>query len=281
MALGFQLSGQNFTYATTPLSNLMQAAEGISPVAIDGSRRIQAVYMELDVPISKALDLDVSDREDRYSDFGTTNNGKVALRWQPSHFVAFRADASTGFRAPTLFNLYEPNQLAASDSPTMGSGNPLCQPGSYSTEWSPLVCTSQGIGLYGGNKNLEPETSQNFDLGIILSPLPNLGITLDYYRILIKNYIQTIPASTIYGNPNAFPNYFVLNSSGTLTPIGRRGVAVPDVFGRDLRLPPAGLPEYGRRHHRRISISASNICSTRPTERSARTWKGRRSPSIC
>jgi iron complex outermembrane receptor protein len=218
VALGFQLSGQNFTYATTPLSSLLQAAEGISPVSIDGSRRIQAVYMELDVPIAKALDLDISDREDRYSDFGTTNNGKIALRWQPSHFVAFRADASTGFRAPTLFNLYEPNQLAASDSPSAGTGNPLCQPGSYSTEWSALVCTSQGIGLYGGNKNLEPETSQNFDLGVILSPLPNLGITLDYYRILIKNYIQTIPASTIYGNPNAFPSYFVLNSSGTLTP---------------------------------------------------------------
>jgi iron complex outermembrane receptor protein len=218
VALGFQLSGQNFTYATTPLSNLLQAAEGISPVSIDGSRRIEAVYMELDVPLTKALDLDISDREDRYSDFGTTNNGKIALRWQPSHFVAFRADASTGFRAPTLFDLYEPNQLAASDSPTMGSGNPFCQPGSYNTQWSPLVCTSQGIGLYGGNRNLEPETSQNFDLGIILSPLPNLGITLDYYRILIKNYIQTIPASTIYGNPAAFPNYFVLNSAGTLTP---------------------------------------------------------------
>ncbi|HUA27194.1 MAG TPA: TonB-dependent receptor [Steroidobacteraceae bacterium] len=218
VALGFQLSGQNFSYATTPLAKLLQAAEGFSPVSINGSRRIQAVYMELDAPITKALDLDISDREDRYSDFGTTNNGKVALRWQPSHFVAFRADASTGFRAPTLFNLFEPNQLSASDSPTMGQGNPLCQPGSYSTEWSALVCNSQGIGLYGGNRNLQPETSQNFDLGVILSPLPNLGITIDYYRILIKNYIQTIPASTLYGNPNAFPSYFVLNSSGTLTP---------------------------------------------------------------
>ncbi|MGB6486746.1 MAG: TonB-dependent receptor [Steroidobacteraceae bacterium] len=218
VALGAELSGQTYTYATTPLSNLLEDALGTSPVSIDGSRRIQAVFVELDVPIAKSLDVDISDREDRYSDFGTTNNGKVAVRFQPSRYIAFRGDASTGFRAPTLFDLYEPNQTAASDSPTMGQGNPFCQPGSYDQEWTPTVCASQGIGLYGGNKNLSPETSQNFDLGIILSPMRNLGITLDYYRILIKNYIQTIPASTMYENPTAFANYFVLNSAGSLTP---------------------------------------------------------------
>ncbi len=218
VALGAELSGQTYTYATTPLSNLLEDALGTSPVSIDGSRRIQAVFVELDVPIAKSLDVDISDREDRYSDFGTTNNGKVAVRFQPSRYIAFRGDASTGFRAPTLFDLYEPNQTAASDSPTMGQGNPFCQPGSYNQEWTPTVCASQGIGLYGGNKNLSPETSQNFDLGIILSPMRNLGITLDYYRILIKNYIQTIPASTMYENPTAFANYFVLNSAGSLTP---------------------------------------------------------------
>ncbi len=218
VALGAELSGQNFTYATTPLSNLLEDALGTSPVSIDGSRRIEAVYAELDVPMTKDLDVDISDREDRYSDFGTTNNGKVAIRYQPSRFIAFRGDASTGFRAPTLFDLYEPNQTAASDSPTMGQGNPFCAPGKYNAEWTPTVCASQGIGLYGGNRSLSPETSQNFDLGIILSPMRNLGITLDYYRILIKNYIQTIPASTLYGNPTAYANYFVLNSAGSLTP---------------------------------------------------------------
>jgi iron complex outermembrane recepter protein len=218
VALGAELSGQTYIYNTTPLNNLLQDALGTSPVSIDGSRRIQAVFVELDVPLAKSLDLDISDREDRYSDFGTTNNGKVAIRWQPSRFVAFRGDASTGFRAPTLFDLYEPNQTAGSDSPTMGEGNPFCEPGKYTSEWTPTVCGAEGIGLYGGNRNLSPESSENFDLGIILSPMRNLGITLDYYRILIKNYIQTIPASTLYGNPTQYASYFVLNSAGSLTP---------------------------------------------------------------
>jgi iron complex outermembrane receptor protein len=98
----------------------------------------------------------------------------------------------------------------------MGQGNPFCQTGSYNAEWTPLACGSQGIGLYGGNKNLTPETSQNFDLGMIISPVQDLGITLDYYRILLKNTISTVPASAIYGNPTAFAPYIVPNASGTL-----------------------------------------------------------------
>ena len=84
--------------------------------------------MELDVPISKSLDLDVSDREDRYSDFGRTNNGKLAVRFQPYSFLTFRGTASTGFRAPTLFDLYQPNNIESSDGGTMGTNNPFCAP---------------------------------------------------------------------------------------------------------------------------------------------------------
>ncbi len=68
------------------------------------------------MPITKGLDLDVSDREDRYSDFGTTNNAKLSVRYQPIDSVTFRGAASTGFRAPTLNQLYSPPFLTASNS---------------------------------------------------------------------------------------------------------------------------------------------------------------------
>ena len=55
------------------------------------------------------------------------------------------------------------------------------------------------------------------DFGVVLSPVEDLGVTLDYYRILLKNTISTVPAPAIYGNPTAFANYIVPNSSGTLT----------------------------------------------------------------
>jgi iron complex outermembrane receptor protein len=218
VALGFTVNGERYAAATTPYNTLVVAATGLTDSSVEGSRDSQALYLELDMPITKSLDLDVSDREDRYSDFGNTNNPKLSVRYQPVDFLTFRGAASTGFRAPSLFQLYSPPFLTASDSPTMGSGNPYCSPGHYTVEWNATVCSSQGLALNGGNKNLGPETSQNFDLGVIVSPIQDMGITLDYYRILLKNVVQTVPASAIYGDPAALSTYITPNSSGTLTP---------------------------------------------------------------
>ena len=102
--------------ATTPYNNLVQAATGLTASAVEGSRTVQAAYLELDVPIAKSIDLDVADRQDRYSDFGTSNNPKVSVRYQPASYLTFRGTASTGFRAPTLFDLYQSPSLAAYDA---------------------------------------------------------------------------------------------------------------------------------------------------------------------
>ena len=215
VAIGATVSGEHFTTATTPYNTLVQAATGLTDSSTEGSRQIQAAYIELDVPMTKAIDVDISDRQDRYSDFGTTNNAKVKVLYQATSFLSFRGSASTGFRAPSLYQLYAPGSLSASSSGTMGQGNPYCQPGSYTAEWTAATCSAQGIGLYGGNKSLTPETSQNFDFGFIVQPVQDLGITLDYYRILLKNTIGQVPSSAIYGNPTAFSSYIVPATSGT------------------------------------------------------------------
>jgi iron complex outermembrane receptor protein len=218
VALGLEVGGERFVEATTPFNDVTNAATGLTDFSTKGSRQTQAAFIELDMPILKSLDLDISDREDRYSDFGRTNNAKVSLRYQPASFLTFRGTASTGFRAPTLFNLYSSNSLSASSSGSMGQGNPYCATVPPTAPFTTTTCASQGLELSGGNKNLTPETSQNFDLGVIVSPIQDLGITLDYYRILLKNTISTIPTSAIYGAPATFASEYVLNTSGGLTP---------------------------------------------------------------
>ena len=217
VALGATVGGERFQSATTPYNDLTSAATGLTDSAIDRGRQTQALFVEVDVPMAHKLDLDVSDREDRYSDFGRTNNAKVSLRYQPITSLTFRGTASTGFRAPTLNDLYVPNVLAASTSGSMGQGNPYCV-GTPRPPFTAATCITQGLGLTGGNSHLTPETSENFDLGVIISPIADMGITLDYYRILLKNTIGSIPASAIYGDPAAFTSSYVLNNSGGLTP---------------------------------------------------------------
>jgi iron complex outermembrane receptor protein len=218
VALGLDVGGERFQEATTPFNDVTAAASGLTDFSTEGSRRFQAVFLELDLPILKSLDVDLSDREDRYSDFGRTNNAKLSVRYQPANFLTFRGAASTGFRAPTLFNLYSSNSISASSSGPMGQGNPYCATTPPTPPFTATTCTSQGLELSGGNKNLTPETSQNFDLGAIVSPIQDMGITLDYYRILLKNTVGSIPTSAIYGNPATFASEYVLNQNGGLTP---------------------------------------------------------------
>ncbi len=50
---------------------------------IDHSRTVWAVFGELNIPILKNLEGNIAVRYDHYSDFGSTTNPKVSLRWQP------------------------------------------------------------------------------------------------------------------------------------------------------------------------------------------------------
>ncbi|MGC1458825.1 MAG: TonB-dependent receptor [Steroidobacteraceae bacterium] len=218
VALGVDVGGERFAEATTPFNDVTAAATGLTDFSAVGSRQAQAAFLELDLPVLKSLDVDVSDREDRYSDFGRTNNAKISVRYQPSSFLTFRGTASTGFRAPTLFDLYSSDSLSASSSGPIGQLAPGCATTPITAPFTSTTCASQGLELSGGNRHLTPETSQNFDLGVIVSPIQDMGITLDYYRILLKNTIARIPTSAIYGDPTTFASDYVLDSSGGLTP---------------------------------------------------------------
>jgi iron complex outermembrane recepter protein len=215
IAIGFTARNEKIDFNSTPLAAEMYTSSYYPPNAISGGQTDLAAFMELDVPITSQLDVTIADRQDRYSDFGTTNNPKLQIRYQPLDVLTFRGTASTGFRAPSLVDLFAPNTFGATSGAMYNAT--YCQAGAYTAIFTPSNCVGQGMALYGGNTTLQPEKSQNFDLGIILAPFADLGITLDYYRIILKDEIQAIPDTAIYNNPTTFADDYVLNASGTLT----------------------------------------------------------------
>jgi iron complex outermembrane receptor protein len=223
-AVGFDVRDEQIANTPTPLATTLYTATYFPPILVTGSRVSQAAYVELNVPVARNAEFTVSDREDRYSDFGTTNNAKVSFEYSPVEMLKIRGAASTGFRAPTLVEEYSPNTFGALFGNMVGPG---CASHDYTTVFSALNCISQGMSLNGGNPQLKPETSQNFDLGFILQPLSNLDFTVDYYRINLRNEIQTLPGATIYGNPTTFAADYVLNSAGTLTPASLANIQCP------------------------------------------------------
>lgn len=59
-----------------------------------------------DVPFAQSLSLDVADRFSHYSNFGGTNNSQYKLTWKPIDDLMVRASYGTGFRAPTVGDLF-------------------------------------------------------------------------------------------------------------------------------------------------------------------------------
>ena len=65
-----------------------------------------AAFGELQVPITDDLSFQLAVRHEQHSgDVGSTTNPKLAIRWQATDWLAFRASAGTTFRAPTQSNL--------------------------------------------------------------------------------------------------------------------------------------------------------------------------------
>jgi len=223
-AVGFDIRDESISNDPTPLASTLYTATYYPPETVTGTRQSEAAFIELNVPVFKDLDFTLSDRVDRYSDFGITQNSKISFAYQPFSILKIRGAASTGFRAPTLVEEYAPTTFGAVQGTMNGPG---CASGNYNAVFSQLNCNSQGLSTTGGNPNLKPETSENFDLGFVLEPMPNLDITADYYRINLRNEIQAIAGPAIYGNPTTFASLYNLNASGTLTPAPVANIQCP------------------------------------------------------
>src|SRR6185503_16618819 len=89
--------------------------------ALTDTRSVTSAYGEVVVPfvgennrlpLVRALSVDLAARVDHYTDFGSSPNPKMTVRWELSSDLAVHGSYSTSFRAPTLY-LLDPNAISA------------------------------------------------------------------------------------------------------------------------------------------------------------------------
>jgi iron complex outermembrane recepter protein len=219
IALGAEFRKEKFFDDINAPVASQAASTGVDPESdVTGDRHVSAFFAELAVPITKTLEATAAVRHDRYSDFGSTTNPKFALRYQPVPAFLARATYSTGFRAPSLYELYQPNFLTF----TAGQYNdPLLCPGGVPANPSVdpgTACNLQFLQQGGGNPNLKPEKSRNFTIGLVFEPLAGMTLGLDFWWIRMTNQINAFPEQAIFGDPVAYAGRFVRDAQGTLDP---------------------------------------------------------------
>lgn len=162
-------------------------------VNVDESQDVYALFGELSLPLADTIEAQLALRYEDYGDeIGDTLDPKVAVLWQATDTVGFRASASTTFRAPTLHQRYnqETNLIPLGDVPVGGGAPATGFKGAETT----------------GNPNLEPETATTYNIGLVLSDLGNFDMTLDYWNIAFEDVIAIENAQTKVTTENILCN---------------------------------------------------------------------------
>lgn len=239
-----------FTNGAAPGS---QVFPGFSPTtAIDASRDSFAGYLELDADISDIFNVQVAGRYEHFSDFGDTVNGKLAARLEPVSGLALRGSISTGFRAPGMAQ-----QFFSTTSTNNVAGVGLIEIGTFPVG-SPIA-----VAL--GAQPLDPEKSVNIGGGIAFNMISGFSLTVDYYRIKIKDRI------TLTENLQGADVVAILQAAGVAGTSARFFVNGIDTRTQGLDIVGSyRLPDFGAG---RFTLTAGyNINDTKITDR--RTFSG-------
>ncbi|WP_350545311.1 TonB-dependent receptor [Pseudoalteromonas sp. 5-MNA-CIBAN-0065] len=195
----------------------------ISPV-----REIIEFYLELAIPLLDNLEVEAAVRYSDYSDINqSTTNPRFGVIYQPIDILKLRASYSTGFRAPTMaqmyrgqtsnenINLYDP--CNPNNDVNFSSSLPNC----VALGLDPAVSHNSNLSndiIGGGNPNLKPEEAENTTLGVVLEPIENLSFTIDYFNIEQTNVVfassRYVIDQNLAGNPT-YQNDVVRSNNGT------------------------------------------------------------------
>lgn len=191
LALGAEARSETYTIiAGDTASYKGEGANSFPGINTDNagsnSRFNIGAYLDLSYDLTKDFLVNGTVRTEKYSDFGNATVWKLSSRYKIADELAvLRGSVSTGFRAPSLHQIY------AQSVQSSFVGGTIQLSGLFNNR------SAQARAL--GIDALRPEKSTNITLGVGLNPSKNLSISLDYFNINVKDrivYSSTIRSSS-------------------------------------------------------------------------------------
>ena len=155
-----------------------QSFPGLQPAnALKEDRSSVGVYADVEWDVTDKLLFGGALRYEDFSDFGDNTSWKVSGRYiLGDNRGALRASVGTGFRAPSLHQIY------LSNIQTLISGGTVSNQGTFNNV-DPVI--REGLGV----PQLTAETSQNFSAGITYKLSPKVSVTADFYQVTVDDRV--------------------------------------------------------------------------------------------
>ena len=188
------------------------AGQGGPTHGVSGEYSVKDYFIETRIPLmrnqplAKDLSLSASYRRSEYSTDQSTNSYGAGVEWKPTSMLMLRGSYQQAVRAANVVELFTAQGLGlydndmdpcAGDSPS-ATLEQCARTGVTPAQYGKIIDNpaQQYNALYGGNNNLRPETAKSTTFGIVLTPVKDLAITLDYFNIKVEDVIGVMPPTT-------------------------------------------------------------------------------------
>jgi len=167
-------AGESASYA----GGGVQSFPGLQPTnALSEKRNSVGVYANLEWEATEKLLFGGAVRYEDFSDFGDNTSWKLSGRYiLGDNRGAIRASYGTGFRAPSLHQIY------LSNIQTLVSGGTVSNQGTYNNV-DPII--RDGLGV----PQLTAETSTSLSGGVTYKVTPNFSFSVDGYQVTVDDRV--------------------------------------------------------------------------------------------
>jgi len=207
VAMGAEYRREKATSVWDPFT--LAGVTGVANKNLSGQFNVKEAYVETvvpllaDSPLGRSLEVNAALRVTEYSTSGRVETWKLGATYQIVDPVRLRVTQSRDIRAPNIAELY----TQASDGRV--------------TTFDPLTNTTNVASVITtGNPSLEPEKANSFTAGIVLTPMPGLSVSADYYSIEVDGAIGTATAADTLNRciegVTSFCSFIVRDEGGAL-----------------------------------------------------------------
>lgn len=181
IAFGAEIRGERFTASAGEPSSYFgggaQSFPGLQPAnAVNATRDNYGLYGDIEWDVSEDFLIGAAIRYEDFSDFGDNTSWKVNARYSLGDKGAIRGSYSTGFRAPSLHQIY------LSNIQTLVSGGTVSNQGTFNNV-DPVI--REGLGV----PQLTAETSKNISAGITYKFDNNFTASVDFYNVKVDDRV--------------------------------------------------------------------------------------------
>lgn len=225
-AIGAQYQENSFNDRADVASTEGDVAGGASSNGA-GENEITSFYGELSYTPIEGLELSLAARNDKYDWTNGVTSGdaqestyKFSVGYRPIDQLLLRASVGTGFKAPTLGELFLGRSFGVTTAVDTTTCNAVTNAAGSTQAEIDAACRNLEIrSASGGNPDLEAETSDSYSFGVVFEPIEDLNITIDYYNIQVDNIIGSLTVQEIIDNEADFPD-LVTRVNGSLSQPG-------------------------------------------------------------